>query len=246
MKIGEIDLTDASWTSIDVGMIICEDLSHDIWTIPNDTTVDIPATTEWIGRAQTVLLYMLSMGLSLKEGMCHWRGVYVAVVAVATTIATHHHLLHCYSLLWGLKSLVESMKFVSWVKGKKIGKNGPRHLSWRVFITYFMMGTSPPSHFPSPITLLSENDPLTSLWKGVWLASVLCLWGVGVWAHIPQGRGGAPGWVDVCGQKGVEVVKVHGGGGGRIRTNQHLLVMQLMLIKTPLTPSKIVFDTHTK
>jgi len=70
MKIGEIDLADASRTSIDVGTIICEDLSHDIWTIPNDAAVDIPATTEWIGRAQTVLSYMSSMGLSLKGGVC--------------------------------------------------------------------------------------------------------------------------------------------------------------------------------
>ena len=46
--------------------------------------------------------------------------------------------------------------------------------------------------------------------------------GVGVWAHIHQGRGGAPGRVDVCGRKGVEVVKARG-GGGRMRTSQHLL-----------------------
>ena len=47
--------------------------------------------------------------------------------------------------------------------------------------------------------------------------------GVDVWAHIPQGRGGARGRVDVCGRKGVEVAKACGGGGGRMRTNQHLL-----------------------
>jgi len=46
VKIGEIDLADASRTSIDVGTIICEDISHDIWTIPNDAAVDIPATAE--------------------------------------------------------------------------------------------------------------------------------------------------------------------------------------------------------
>ena len=62
MKIGEIDLADASWMSIDVGMIICEDLSHEISTIPNDAAVDIPATTESVGRAQTVLSYMSLMG----------------------------------------------------------------------------------------------------------------------------------------------------------------------------------------
>jgi len=148
--------------------------------------------------------------------------VYVVVVAVATAVATRRRLLHRYPSLWGLKYLVGSIKFVSWVEGEKMGGNGPRNLSWPVFVTYFMMGLPGLPHvFPSPITPSSENDPLTSLWKGVWLASVLRLWGVGVWAHIPQGRGGAPGRVDVCGRKGVEVAKAR--GGGRMRTNQHPL-----------------------
>jgi hypothetical protein len=64
-----------------------------------------------------------------------------------------------------------------------------------------------PRVFPSPITPSSENDRPTSLRKGMWLASVLRLWGVGVWAHIPQERGGAPGRVDVCSREGVEVAK---------------------------------------
>jgi len=145
--------------------------------------------------------------------------VYVVVVAVAT----RRRLLHRYPSLWGLKSLVGSIKFVSWVEGEKMGKNGLRNLSWPVFVTYFMGLPVLPRVFPSPITPSSENDPLTSLWKEVWLASVLCLWGVGVWAHIPQGRGGAPGRVDVCGRKGVEVAKARG-GGGRMRTNQHHLL----------------------
>ena len=111
MKIGEIDLADASRTSIDVGTIICEDLSHEIWTIPNDAAVDIPATTESVGRAQTVLSYMSSMGcicrrwvacvvnrqyvslkgyvslegyVPLKGGYVSLKGVYVVVVAIAT------------------------------------------------------------------------------------------------------------------------------------------------------------------
>jgi hypothetical protein len=48
VKIGEIGLylADASQMLIDMGMIICEDLSHDIWTILNNTAVDIPAMTE--------------------------------------------------------------------------------------------------------------------------------------------------------------------------------------------------------
>ena len=29
-----------------MGTIICEDLSHEIWAIPNDAAVDIPAMTE--------------------------------------------------------------------------------------------------------------------------------------------------------------------------------------------------------
>jgi hypothetical protein len=45
VKIGKIDLADASRTSSDVGTIICEDLSHKVWIIPNDAALDIPAMT---------------------------------------------------------------------------------------------------------------------------------------------------------------------------------------------------------
>ena len=79
VKIGKIDLANASWMSIDVGMIICEDLSHEIWTILNDTAVDILAMMEWVGRAQSVLSYMLSTGRMCRQqtvcviegGICH-------------------------------------------------------------------------------------------------------------------------------------------------------------------------------
>ena len=169
--------------SIDVRTIICEDLSHKIWTILNDTAVDIPAMMEWVGRAQMCyctcrqwVVYVIDRShVSSTGSMCHWRGVYVVVV----TIATHRHLLHHYPSLWGLKSLVGSIKFISWVEGEKMGENGPRNLLWPIFVMYFM-GLPVLHHiFPSPITLLSENDPLTSLWKGVWLVSILHLWGVG-------------------------------------------------------------------
>ena len=69
-----------------MGTIICEDLSHEIWTIPNDAAVGIPATTEWVGRAQTVLSYMLSMGrvcrqqaVCVVEGACVVEGGYMSL-----------------------------------------------------------------------------------------------------------------------------------------------------------------------
>ena len=95
----------------------------------------------------------------LKGGMCCWRGVYVAVVAVTT----RRHPLHRYPLLWGLKSLVGSMKFVSWVKGKKMEKMGHNiccgAFSWRTSWWAPVL----PRVFPSPITPSSENDWWASL-----------------------------------------------------------------------------------
>lgn len=49
MKIGATDLADASWTSTDVGTIISEGLSLEIWTVLNDPAVDTPTTTGGLG-----------------------------------------------------------------------------------------------------------------------------------------------------------------------------------------------------
>lgn len=45
MKIGEIDLADASRTAIDAGTIICENISHEIRTVLNDAAVDMSAVS---------------------------------------------------------------------------------------------------------------------------------------------------------------------------------------------------------
>lgn len=69
-----------------MGTIICEDLSHEIWTIPNDAAVDIPATREWVERPQTVLSYMSWMGrmcrqqaVGVVEGVCVIEGGYMSL-----------------------------------------------------------------------------------------------------------------------------------------------------------------------
>ena len=176
--------------------------------------------------------------VSLKGGCMLLLSSPSLFVAVSS-IATRRHFLHRYQSLRGFKSLVGSIKFVSWVEGKKMGKNGPQNLSWTVFVTYFMGLPVFPRIFPSPITPSSENDPLTSLqWKGVWLASVLRLWGL------------AFGPTSIKGGEGLQVggcVRSEGCWGGEgawwwwwIEDKPTSTVMRLMSIKTPLAPSKII------
>ena len=170
-----------------------------------------------------MLSYMSWMGsmcrqqaICVIEGVCVVEGGYMSLKGVCvlllsspslfvavSSIATRCRFLDHYQSLRGFKSLVGSIKFVSWVEGKKMGKNGPRNLSWPVFVTYFMGLPVLPRIFPSPNTPSSENDPLTSLqWKGVWLASVLRLWGLAFGpTSIKGGEGlqvGGCAWSEGC------------------------------------------------
>jgi hypothetical protein len=89
--------------------------------------------------------------VSSKGGVCCYRRRYRRRYSSPSPVSL--------PVLWGLKSLVGSIKFVSWVKGGKMGENGPRNLSWPVFVTYFMGLPVLPRVFPSPITPSSHPHP---------------------------------------------------------------------------------------
>jgi hypothetical protein len=63
--------------------------------------------------------------------------------------------------------------------------------------------------YPSLTSPSSVDELPTSLWRGegrMWLGS-LVLYLLGMLAHIPQERGGAPGGVVACSWEGVELAR---------------------------------------
>jgi len=77
-------------------------------------------------------------------------------------------------------------------------------------------------YHPPPFPPSSELAPPTSLWKGEgWKGPRFRMrWGIWIWAHIPQGRGGAHFWAFACGWGGEGEGSGSEIGGRRMNINR--------------------------
>ena len=132
-------------------------------------------------------------------------------------------------------------ELVSWMEGRKEER---KWTMTKVVVHCWDAPDGPPTSWvslyvsPSSIPLYplfppsSESVPPTSLWKGEgWTGPHFQMrWGIWIWAHIPQERGGAHFRAIACGRQQIEVARVKIVVVGWVEDEQISTVMWLMCI----------------